>query len=108
MIVSNISKFTGGWFIGNFTPSLLKTEEFEAAHHFYKKGFKGTPHTHKASTEYNYILSGKLIASNQILSSGDIFIYEKNDISDVSFIEDTNLIIIKTPSIPNDKFTEEK
>jgi hypothetical protein len=104
MIVSNIKSYTSGWFIGNFEPTLLKTEAFEVAHHFYHKGFKATPHIHKIATEYNYIINGQLIVSGKSLSSGDIFVYELNDISDVQFLEDTNLIIIKTPSIPTDKY----
>lgn len=104
MKVSNIKSYTNGWFIGDFEPTLLKTPEFEVAHHFYPKGLKSTPHTHKESTEYNYILSGSLMASGKNLGPGDIFIYEPFDVSDVLFLEDTNLIIIKTPSIPHDKY----
>jgi hypothetical protein len=102
--IDNIKSYTNGWFIGNFSPSLLKTEAFEVAHHFYHKGFKGTPHLHKIATEYNYILSGKLVASGKNLSDGDIFVYEPFEMSDVVFLEDTHLIIVKTPSVPNDKY----
>ena len=34
----NINDFIGGWFIGNFTPSLLQTSAFEVAIKKYKKG----------------------------------------------------------------------
>jgi hypothetical protein len=108
MKVSNIKYFKNGWFIGNFDPTLFKSKDFEIAHHFYLKDFKGDRHIHKIATEYNYILSGKLIASGKELSSGDIFIYSPSDVSDVIFLEDTHLIIVKTPSIPNDKYFEEK
>lgn len=104
MRTSNIKSFTNGWFIGNFEPSLDKTKDFEIAHHFYPKDFKGTPHTHRIAIEYNYIVSGKLTASGKTLEAGDIFIYDPNDISDVTFLEDTNLIVIKTPSVPGDKY----
>lgn len=107
MKVSNIKSYVNGWFIGNFNPTLLKTEEFEVAHHFYVKGFRGDQHIHKIATEYNYILSGKLIASGKTLGDGDIFIYETFEVSDVLFLEDTHLIIIKTPSAPNDKYMKE-
>ena len=33
-----------------------------------------------------------------------MWIYEPNDIADVSFIKDTELIVIKWPSIPSDKY----
>lgn len=104
MKIANIKSYTNGWFIGNFEPTLLKTESFEVAHHFYPKGFKGEAHTHKIATEYNYIISGKLEISGEALSAGDIFIYEPYDVSNVTFLEDTNLIIVKTPSITNDKY----
>lgn len=104
MLFANIKSYKNGWFIGNFEPTLFLTKDFEVAHHSYKKGFVGEPHIHKISTEYNYILSGKLIVSNKELSIGDIFIYEPGEISNVVFLEDTELIIIKTPSIPSDKY----
>ena len=104
MKVANIKEYTNGWFIGDFDPSLLKTNSFEIAHHFYEKNFLGIHHTHKIATEYNYIVSGKLIASDIELKSGDIFVYYPHEVSSVIFLEDTNLIIIKTPSIMDDKY----
>ena len=104
MIIANIKQFINGWFIGNFEPSILKTELFEVAHHFYKKDFRSIPHTHKVATEYNYIVSGKVLIGLQELSGGDMFIYTPNEVANVVFLEDTNLIIIKTPSIPIDKY----
>lgn len=135
MRTSNIAGFKMGWFIGDFEPTLLRTPAFEVAHHFYKKGFVSTPHTHKVGTEYNYIVTGSLVAKGGrkyyehggpfcigasdsfdethmdrkmaeglTLGPGDIFIYEPFDVADVTFLEDTNLIIIKTPSLPGDKY----
>lgn len=104
MIFSNITQYKMGWFIGNFEPTLLKTADFEIAHHSYKKGFSAVPHTHKIATEYNYIVSGSLIAGGRPLAKGDIFAFEPNEVSDVVFLEDSELIIIKTPSVIGDKY----
>lgn len=104
MTTRNISEFKNGWFIGDFKPTIVSTNNFEVAHHFYKSGFCGVPHTHKIATEYNYIVRGKLEASGKILNSGDIFIYHPNEVSSVKFLEDTDLVIVKTPSIPSDKY----
>ena len=104
MIFSNIKQYKMGWFIGNFEPTLLKTPDFEIAHHSYKKGFTAVPHIHKIATEYNYIVSGLLIAGGKHLEKGDIFIFEPNEIADVVFLEDSELIIIKTPSVVGDKY----
>lgn len=108
MIVTNIKQYTNGWYIGNFTPAVLQSKDFEIAHHSYPKGFEGNPHTHKIAAEYNYIVTGSLVASGQTLKRGDIFVYEPFDISDVIFLEDTDLIIVKVPSVPNDKYEMEK
>ena len=40
----------------------------------------------------------------QILTAGDMWIYHANDISDVEFITDVELIVIRWPSIPSDKY----
>jgi len=104
MKTSRITDFKAGWFIGDFEPTLLKTKEFEVAHHHYKAGTKSTPHYHAIATEYNYIVRGWLNAGGEDLMSGDIFIYEPNDVAQVEFLADTDLIIIKTPSVVGDKY----
>ena len=104
MKVSNIKDFKGGWIVGNFEPTLLKTPDFEVGHHLYKKGFVAVPHIHKIATEYNYVVSGSLIATGKKLGAGDIFIYDPGEVADVVILEDTNLIIIKVPSLPGDKY----
>ena len=103
MKLNNIKNFTNGWFIGDFVPSLFKQPFFEVAHHHYSKGLVSTPHTHIIAVEVNYIVTGKLIASGNELGTGDIFTYEPGDVSDVQFLEDTDLVIIKYPSVPSDK-----
>lgn len=105
MKVANIADMKGGWFVGNFEPSVLKTGDFEVAHHHYKRGVTSDPHTHKLAVEINYILKGKAIVSGTTLETGDIFIYEPNDVADVRFLEDTDLVIVKAPSVPEDKYS---
>lgn len=104
MIFSNIKNYTNGWFIGAFSPTLKHTKDVEIAHHFYRKDFKAVPHTHKVATEYNYVVDGDLVVSGKRLGKGDIFVYEPNEVADVIFLEDTNLIIVKLPSLPGDKY----
>lgn len=105
MIIKDIKEFHLGWFIGDFEPSILKTRAVEVAHHHYKEGDKSIPHYHKIATEYNYIVKGSLILNEHlVLKAGHIFVYEPNEISNVYFREDTDLIIIKLPSIVGDKY----
>jgi|TARA_R110001583_G_scaffold67703_2_gene193433 quercetin dioxygenase-like cupin family protein len=104
----NIKNMKGGWFIGNFEPSVFKNPFFEVAHHFHEAGYIGPKHYHKIAPELSYIVSGNLIASGRKLSTGDMFVYEPGDIADVEFLEDTNLIVVKWPSVPSDKYMVEE
>lgn len=103
MKIFNIKDFKDGWFIGDFEPSIIRFPFFEISHHFHKAGCKSEPHIHKVSMEVNYIVSGCVIASENILNAGDFFIYYPNEISKVEFLSDTNLLIIRIPSISTDK-----
>ena len=103
-----INDMKKGWFIGNFEPSLLKTDQFEVAVHNHKKGEYHAPHYHKIATEYNVITSGKILVNGNELTEGDIFIAYPNDITDVDFISDCTIVVVKVPSVVGDKYIVEK
>jgi hypothetical protein len=104
----NIKNMKGGWFIGDFEPSVFKNPFFEVAHHHHKAGYIGPKHYHKIAPELSYIMKGRLIASGVELCSGDMFVYEPYDVADVEFLEDTDLVVVKWPSVPTDKYSVEK
>lgn len=108
MIISNINNYKNGWIVGDFTPAIYKNSLFEVAIHNHKKNEETFPHYHKITKELNLILEGTLKVSDHILSSGDIWIYEENEISNVEFITDCKLLIVRWPSIPSDKYFLEK
>lgn len=101
---SNINNFRGGWFVGDFEPSIFKNPFFEVAHHSHKKNDATFPHYHQVTNELNYIVRGEMMVDKKHLKAGDMWIYEPWDISDVQFLEDTDLMIIRWPSIPSDKY----
>ena len=103
MDVYNIKDFKAGWFIGDFTPSVFKNCFFEVAHHQHKAGHIGPQHTHFITTEVTYIVKGSLAVSGQLLKTGDMFVYHPHEVANVMFLEDTDLIVIKWPSVPTDK-----
>lgn len=104
MKVYSLTDFKGGWFIGNFEPSILKTSNFELGIHRYTAGFEGNPHYHTMSTEYNVIITGKVTIDDIELGPGGIFVYEPYDVSNCQFIEDTILVVARDSSNPKDKF----
>jgi len=101
---ASLKDFKAGWFVGDFEPSIFKNPFFEVAHHSHTKGQETFPHYHAVTTELNYIVSGELIASGQHFKSGDMWIYESNEVSDVEFLSDVELIVVRWPSIPSDKY----
>jgi quercetin dioxygenase-like cupin family protein len=104
MDIKRLTDFNGGWFVGDFEPSLLKTHHFEVCYKFHKQGELWPVHTHKVATEINYLARGTMIIQGRILETGDIFILRPGEVSDPKFLTDCEVVIIKTPSIPGDKY----
>ncbi len=104
MRIDKIEDFQGGWFIGNFDPSILKTELFEISYKVHKQGEFWPKHYHKIATEYNCLMKGKMIIGEIELNSGDIFTIFPGEIADPVFLEECRLIVCKVPSVKNDKY----
>jgi hypothetical protein len=61
-------------------------------------------HYHQKATEITYLIRGKMKIQNKVLTSGDIFTIFPDEIADPEFLEDCEVVIIKTPSIVGDKY----
>jgi len=105
MEILKMKDMKAGWFVGNFEPTAYKTEQFEVCYKHHVKGEKWDIHYHKEGTEINYLVKGKMIIQNKQLNEGDIFILKPYEIADPIFLEECTVLIIKTPSIPGDKFS---
>ncbi len=99
-----IEDMIGGWFIGNFTPSLFKTNDVEVAVKKYKKGDKEKPHYHKIATEFTLVLDGRVRMSGQEFSNGDIIKINPFDITDFEALTDVSTVVVKLPGANNDKY----
>lgn len=104
MTVHKLSDFTKGWFIGKFSPSLLKSEAFEVGVREYAAGDIEKPHFHKIATEYTVIVSGKYLVNDSIYSEGDIVTFLPHEISHFSCLESGKTTVVKVPSVPGDKY----
>jgi len=107
MRVSRIEDYKNGWFVGNFEPAAYKADAFEVCCKFHPKGDVWDKHYHKIGTEINYLIEGRMVIQDRELIKGDIFILEPYEIADPMFIEDCTVLIVKTPSIPGDKYIVE-
>lgn len=105
MKIDNLQNMVKGWFIGNFEPSLLKTNDCEVAVKEYKKGDYEGKHFHKIATEFTVIISGKVRMNGVEYKAGDIIVMEPNEITDFECLEDgTKNVVVKIPGANNDKY----
>lgn len=97
-----------GWFVGDFEPTSFRTKDFEVGTTLHPKGSAWDVHYHKLGTEVNWIIEGKMKMHDKILSTGDIFVLSPYEIANPVFLEDTRVLVIKTPSVPGDKYVIEE
>lgn len=103
---AKLKDFIGGWFVGNFEPSLFKTNDVEVGVKHYKAGeFEGYHH-HKIATEFTVIISGKVLMANQEFVSGDIIKILPNISSNFKAITDVVTVVVKLPGANNDKYID--
>ena len=96
----------GGWFLGDFEPSLIKNKDLEFGYKRIPKNTKPDYHFHKFKTEYTILLEGKIkcLESNKVIipiTCIKLSPFEKND---QYFIEDSLILIINNPSKRDDKY----
>lgn len=105
MKTAKLDDMIKGWFIGNFEPSLCKTNDVEVAVKKYNKGDYEDKHYHKIATEYTLIISGRVRMNNKEYKEGDIIIMEPYETTDFECLEDNTInVVVKLPGANNDKY----
>lgn len=107
MKVAKLEDMVKGWFVGNFDPTLIKTNDVEVAVKEYKKGDYEEKHYHKIATEITVIVSGKVKMNGIEYSKGDIIVIEPNEATDFEALEDTVNTVVKFPGANDDKYLGE-
>ncbi len=104
MKLANLSDMKGGWFIGNFEPSLCHTNDVEVAVKRYKAKDREKEHYHKIATEYTLVVSGAIRMGGREYNKGDIVIIEPNEVTDFEALTDAVNVVVKIPGANNDKY----
>jgi quercetin dioxygenase-like cupin family protein len=100
----NLKDMNRGWFIGDFKPSILKTGLFEVGYKKYKTGDKEEKHIHRIAIEYTVVTKGIVEMNGIQYHEGDIVIVPTNQATTFKSITDSETLVVKVPSIPNDKY----
>ena len=101
MKTAKLENMLKGWFIGNFEPTLLRTNGVEVAVKEYKKGDYEELHYHKIATEITVITQGRV----KMNGVEDIIVMEPGESTDFECLEDeTQNVVVKIPGVNNDKY----
>src|SRR5690349_19830704 len=98
MQFARLETMTGGWFAGNFSPTLMQTSAFEAAVKHYRAGDREPKHHHREAQEITVIVSGRVRMCDRELAAGDIVLLERREATGFEAIEDSTTVVIKSPS----------
>ena len=105
MDLYNIKNMFKGWFIGDFEPSLYKTQDVEVGVKEYKAGEYEPQHYHKIATEFTVIIEGEVEMNGKSYSTGDVIKIMPNEMTDFKAIKNTKTVVVKIPGAKNDKYT---
>lgn len=103
MRVFDPDTFKGGWFIGDFEPSIWRTTGYEVGYKHHIAGEPWAAHFHDHMDEVTFLLEGTMRIQGQLLTGPVIFLLNRGEIADPEFVTDCKVFIIKTPSVPGDK-----
>ena len=103
-----IEGMTKGWFVGDFSPTLHATREFEAAVKFYKAGDHEPAHYHKVAKEFTVVVTGVVSMNGEEFVAGDIVEVNPGDVVEFRAVTDAATAVVKVPSVAGDKYPATK
>lgn len=101
----SLDEMKGGWFVGDFSPSVLRSPHVEVAVKTYKQGSFEDAHEHRIATELTLVVSGRVCINSQSFGPGDIVLIEPREVCEFAALDDAVTVVVKMPSAPNDKFS---
>ncbi|HJW92579.1 MAG TPA: hypothetical protein VJ901_03075 [Thermoanaerobaculia bacterium] len=104
MKVHRLESMRGGWFVGQFEPTVLASSDFEVAIKSYKAGTKEDAHVHRVATELTAIVTGEAKLNDFQLGPGDIIEIPPGEAAAFEALTDVTTVVVKVPSVPGDKY----
>jgi quercetin dioxygenase-like cupin family protein len=104
MKTTKLTQMKKGWFIGAFSPTAFRTQSCEVAVKCYRAGDKESSHTHLVATEITVVISGVVRMLDKEWSEGDILVLDPGDVTAFEAITDCATVVVKVPSVINDKY----
>lgn len=95
-----------GWVAGNFSPTMLKTSDFEFAVKHHQAGDSEKWHYHKIATEVTVIVSGEVEMNGRRFVAGDIVVMNPGEGTDFKALTAATTAVVKHPGANDDKYFE--
>src|SRR5256885_948501 len=95
----NLKNYTGGWFIGDFDPAILRTGLFEVAVKKYKAGSVEKKHYHSKAIEFTVIVDGQVLMNNNQFENGSIIQINVGEETNFEALTDVTTVVVKIPSV---------
>ncbi|WNX85160.1 hypothetical protein RWV98_02465 [Agathobaculum sp. NTUH-O15-33] len=107
MKTAKLNDMTKGWFVGNFEPTLYRTNDCEVAVKAYRAGDSEGAHYHKIATEITVVVQGTVRMNGIEYHAGDIIVMEPGETTDFLAVTDAVNTVVKLPGANHDKYVEE-
>tara|TARA_Y200000002_G_scaffold370524_1_gene366165 strand:+ start:462 stop:794 length:333 start_codon:yes stop_codon:yes gene_type:complete len=104
--IDKLDEMFKGWFVGNFEPTVLATNDVEVGVKKYKRGEYEESHFHKIATEITLILDGEVLMNNQKYVAGDIITIKPHVATDFEALTDVTTVVVKHPGANDDKYIQ--
>ena len=98
-----LNDMRGGWFVGQFEPTVLKLAACEVAVKRYRAGDHEPLHVHRLAVELTLVVSGRVTMNGEPFGEGDIIELAPGEPGEFRVLEDAVTVVVKSPSIPSDK-----
>jgi quercetin dioxygenase-like cupin family protein len=107
MKVHRLDDMIRGWFVGDFEPTLYRTDAVEVAVKHYVAGDAEERHVHRVATELTAVVSGTVRMDGRELGPGEIVTLEPGEPTDFLAVTDAVVVAVKLPAVPGDKYPAE-
>jgi hypothetical protein len=102
--ISHLDDMVGGWFMGDFSPAVLRTSAVEIACKHYKAGDVDQCHIHKIATELTLLVSGRVTLNGVEIHPGQIVTTSPGEPAEFRVLQDAITVVVKTPGVVGDKY----
>lgn len=101
-----LNDMIGGWFVGDFEPTIINSTDFEVGIKRYESGVYEISHHHKVGTEITVIVEGEVEMNGIKYVKDDIIKINPNESTDFKCLTDVTTVVVKTPSVKDDKYID--